>query len=522
MRYSIDEIKQALRDYDKPQDIAAALGVSIRTVQRWKSRLRRAEEDSLPEFSGTVQAPDRRRVLLYGRRFVFTCAQNNTPVHQRFFGALQEFCRDKAARLVVAPITYNKEGFQNIDKTRDGLLYDSCVERYFLPVSAEVSSGSDNCTPLVWCGELDILPTAVRPLTGLESYTREASAIIPHTKLAMQSVATLSDKCKFLYTTGTCTLRNYIQRKTGQKADFHHTFGALYVELLPNGSWFVRQLVASESGDFYDLDKHYTAEGVTNGHAVAAVTLGDMHAPRHDPVALGAAQAMLEVLQPKYVILHDVLDFFSRSHWNIKDVHFMHKAQHAGTKVQDEVQAAANLIQNLKSALPRSTIKLAPSNHPYALYKWLQNPDGAKDFLNAMYWHHANLLFLRGLENYDADLDSPFLLRHLLNEHGAGLEINDVLGPKDSLVVQGVELGMHGHLGPNGARGSVQNLNAVGKCTIGHVHAASIRDGVFSAGVTSKLDLDYNRGPSNWSHSHVVQYKNGKRCIVSTVGYDWR
>jgi hypothetical protein len=294
------------------------------------------------------------------------------------------------------------------------------------------------------------------------------------------------------------------------------------VELLPNGSWFVRQLVASESGDFYDLDKHYTADGVTSGHAVAAVTLGDMHAPRHDTVALSTAHAMLEVLQPQYVVLHDVLDFFSRSHWNIKDVHFMHKVQHAGTRVQDEVQAAANLIQNLKRVLPRSTIKLAPSNHPYALYKWLQNPNGAKDFLNAMYWHHANLLFLRGLENYDADLDSPFLLRHLLNEHGAGLEINDVLGPKDSLVVQGVELGMHGHLGPNGARGSVQNLNAVGKCTIGHVHAASIRDGVFSAGVTSKLDLDYNRGPSNWSHSHVVQYKNGKRCIVSTVGYDWR
>ena len=105
MRYNIDEIKQALRDYDNPQEIATALGVSIRTVQRWKSRLRRAEEDSLPEFSGTVQAPDRRREPLYGRRFVFTCAQNNTPVHQRFFGALQEFCRDKAARLVVAPIT---------------------------------------------------------------------------------------------------------------------------------------------------------------------------------------------------------------------------------------------------------------------------------------------------------------------------------------------------------------------------------------------------------------------------------
>ena len=521
MRYSIDEIKQAFKEHGNHNEIAEALGVSSRTVQRWKSRLRKAEDDSLPAFSGTVEAPDRRRESLLGRRFVFTCAQNNTPVHSRFFAALQKFCDANQARLVVAPITYNKEGFQNIDKTRDGLLYDPAVERYFVPVSAEVSTGSKHCTPLVWCGELDILPTAVRPLTGLESYTRAASAIIPHTKLAMQSVATNDRKCKFLYTTGACTLRNYIPRKTGQKADFHHTFGALYVSMQEDGTWFARQLVASESGDFYDLDKHYTAEGITTGHSVDAITLGDIHAPRYNALAFITARVMCKSLNPEYIILHDVLDFHSRSHWNIKDTHFMHREQYRGTKVADEVAAAADVISELRSVIP-AKIKLAPSNHPYALYKWLQNPAGAKDYLNAAYWHKANIDYLYMLEHMGTDLDHPGLLHKLLNDQGAGLKPGDVLGPKDSLVVNGVELGMHGHLGPNGAHGSVANLNAVGKCTIGHVHAASIRDGVFSAGVTSELDLEYNRGPSNWSYSHVVQYKNGKRCIISTIGHSWR
>ena len=45
----------------------------------------------------------------------------------------------------------------------------------------------------------------------------------------------------------------------------------------------------------------------------------------------------------------------------------------------------------------------------------------------------------------------------------------------ESLLVGGIELGMHGDKGPNGARGSVRNLARIGvKSITGHGHAPEI------------------------------------------------
>ena len=81
-----------------------------------------------------------------------------------------------------------------------------------------------------------------------------------------------------------------------------------------------------------------------------------------------------------------------------------------------------------------------------------------------------------------------------------------------------IECGMHGHLGPDGGRGSVFNLSKMArKANIGHCHKAGIYDGLYAAGVSCehKTDAWYLKGPSSWSHSHIVTYPNGKRTIVT-------
>ena len=86
----------------------------------------------------------------------------------------------------------------------------------------------------------------------------------------------------------------------------------------------------------------------------------------------------------------------------------------------------------------------------------------------------------------------------------------------ESYVIHDVEHGLHGDRGPNGARGTVLGLLKMGgKISMGHVHSAQILDGVFVAGTSSKIRLDYTRGPTSWSHSHIVQYPNGKRAIIT-------
>ena len=60
------------------------------------------------------------------------------------------------------------------------------------------------------------------------------------------------------------------------------------------------------------------------------------------------------------------------------------------------------------------------------------------------------------------------------------------------------------------------------RANIGHSHAAGILDGVYQAGTSFKLQLDYNRGPSSWSHSHIVTYESGKRAIITVRDGGWR
>src|SRR5262249_10829390 len=102
---------------------------------------------------------------------------------------------------------------------------------------------------LIWCGEMNILPTVVHPLTGLDDYNGRNSNIIPHVKHAMESIASLADEAtKFNYSTGTITLRNYIQKRAGIVAERKHTYGALIVEVDHEGNWYVRQLTVDDKG----------------------------------------------------------------------------------------------------------------------------------------------------------------------------------------------------------------------------------------------------------------------------------
>jgi len=86
-----------------------------------------------------------------------------------------------------------------------------------------------------------------------------------------------------------------------------------------------------------------------------------------------------------------------------------------------------------------------------------------------------------------------------------------------------IECGMHGHLGADGSRGTPNGLNKIGRKAItAHTHSAGIYNGLYVAGTSTDLDMGYNHGPSSWSHSDVLTYPNGKRCIITKYAGQWR
>lgn len=481
------------------------------------------DDTEKPIAGGRIPSPAPLPVARDRRRFVLTCAQNNTHVHPGFLASLRTYAAAHDAEILVSRFSYNKGAWASkTTKDSEDLWYDPEILDYVCDDSLELASG------LVFCGELDILPTATDPLSGLDSYTRSASAIVPHAKVAMRSMATMKhEPARFLYTTGTVTQRNYVERKAGQKASFHHVFGALVVEVDADGGWFVRQLLADDTGSFHDLEFFYTPTGVTRSR-VEAVTWGDFHEEKADAVVadacFGGPGSILESLRPREQHVHDLADFTARNHHNRADPYF-NAVMHARglDRVEADLAGCAAKLERIHRDWCQTVV--VESNHDQAFRRWLSEADGHRDAPNARFWHYWNFRMFAAIEAGQDLFVFEQAVREKLSDVAKAVRF---LREDDSWVVcaeqgGGIQCGLHGHRGPNGSRGSPRSFRQLGvRANTAHTHSAGIVDGIYTAGVSGALDMGYNAGPSSWSHSHIVTYPSGKRAIVTQRGPRWR
>ena len=479
-----------------------------------------------PIAAGEVKysAPKRLPNKKGGRVFLLTCAQNNTKVHDAFWTSLLALRDHRSAELHVAQLTYNHHAYEKVE---DGALwYDPKIAKYACENNIEIAPG------LVWNGEVNILPTAVNPLSGFDTFNGSKSGIFPHTKIAMQSVANAKhEPTKFNYTTGTATLRNYVAMKAGQKASFHHAYGALIVEVSPKGEWFARQINASEDGSFQDLDVFVSEGKVQTGQTVEACIWGDIHTAQIEPnieKAVWDEGGILDQLGPKYQVMHDLLDFRARNHHDVNNCHLeFQKHLEGADDVAWEIRKTAEFLGRAWREGVETVV--IPSNHDDALTRWLREADYKDDPKNALFFLRTQTAVYEALESGDEDfhvlkwaLESR-VCQESWSLEGAALFEGKFLHVDDSYVVKGVELGNHGHLGTNGSRGSPKQFAKTGMRSVtGHTHTCGIVDGCTTVGTFSILDPAYCKGPSSWSHTFCVMYPSGKRALVTIKSGKYR
>jgi hypothetical protein len=158
------------------------------------------------------------------------------------------------------------------------------------------------------------------------------------------------------------------------------------------------------------------------------------------------------------------------------------------------------------------------------LLRWLKEADFRKDPENAEFYLDAQREVYAAIRRNDSTFD---LFAWAVKRAGGSPALR-FLREDESFVLcrhagEGIECGMHGDQGPNGARATLQNLARMGrKSNTGHAHSAAILDGVYRAGTKSNMDMGYNKGPSSWSHSDIVTYANGKRAIITMRNGKWR
>lgn len=511
--------------------VAREIGLDRSTVRH---HIRRAGIGTKPLAGGRVKPieAERREPPTRGvKRYILTSAQNNTKVNDRVWSNLLALGKHYRAEILVGTYSYNTNAYGKL-ATKRGHAPTGSKELWFDErLTPYIGAGDDRnielAHGLVWCGRANILPTASRPLSGFETYTGRRSGIFPHAKLAMSSVASgKHEATKFNYTTGTVTQRNYIAKAAGMKAEHHHCYGALLVEVDRTGAWWVRQLNADGRGRIYDLDLLAEDGAVTSGHAVEAIVWGDIHEVSLEKSMRDLSWAeggILDTLRPKFQFMHDLVDFHARNHHDIGNPHKMFERHVQGLdNVETELQSVADFLHLAAREWCKTVV--VDSNHDNFFLKWLREADYRRDPTNAEYFLEAQREAYGAIRRGDSHFHAiEWALRRAKCPSGVKFLEED-----ESFVIcrdkhGGVECGMHGHLGVHGARGSPIGLSKMGrKANTSHTHWAAIIDGMYVAGLWGRMDQSYNKGPGAWSHSLILTYKNGKRAIVTVWDTKWR
>ncbi len=463
------------------------------------------------------------------KRYVVTSAQNATPVHVGFYSAIQKYCEMNDAQLIVIKYRYKNPTSILTQAQKDDEYWASELTEYLCDDVVRLSNS------LIVMGKVKIQPTATEPTSGFEGYTGNDSVIFGHPKIELKTVATPSQKLpKILTTTGAITLPNYTDSKSGWKGQFHHSLAATIVELDDGDLFHLRHIHGDDvTGAFYDIDSHYTADGVTRGCRVAALITGDSHAEFVDPLVRKATDAndgksIVDVVNPEMRCYHDVMDFYARNHHHKNNGIIRYGKHHFGRdNVEEGLQVVADYIdENNRSNILNVVIK---ANHDEAFDRWLEECNPENDPENARFYHYMRYNQYKSIQMTETGFSSmdpfEFWCKNPESQKGLKSISNTVfLKRNQSLVVNGVELGFHGDVGPNGSKGSRKSFAKIGpKVVIGHSHSPGIYEGCYQVGTSSRLDLEYTKGaPSSWMHTHALIYPDGKRTLINIIKGKWR
>jgi Bacterial regulatory helix-turn-helix protein, lysR family len=505
---------------------ARALGMAPSSLSQGIDRVRAkstGERQAKALTRAAVAAQDRAPVPCVAWKkssvYVITAAVNATPVHTPFWEALGRYAKHRGATLVVVPLRYkNPTSAWTNDQEHDD---------WWAPETASYlySEGVDVAKGLRLLANVRTQPTAQNPLQGMDSITGSKSGIVAHPKLALTTVPTpQGDLPKIMTTTGACTVPAYSPTAAGAKGDFHHTIGALVVEL-QDGLFHLRHINAKADGSFIDLCHEYTSDSVTQAAPALALVLGDLHVDFVDPLcdkATFGPGGMVETLRPKELVMHDVLDMYAGSHHHVKDPITQYAKHMAGRgNVLHEVKRCFEYID---TRLPSDTAcTIVGSNHNEHLGRWVRETDPRKDPENAIVWAELYSAMCQNARIGVSGLETIDPVTFLAKKHM--ISFNRVLfAGRSGRVLAGIELGLHGDRGPNGTRGSRKALSKIGvKSIIGHSHSPGIEGGCYQTGTSSRLTLEYSAGcPSSWLNTHCVVYANGKRALLHVIQGQWR
>lgn len=454
------------------------------------------------------------------RRAIVVAAQNSTPVVADFWAILNNMASVLGAELIVIPLRYKNPTSVWTGSQQNAEWWAPEVRPYLWNVAEELNDR------VMILGNIKTQPTNSNPLAGVDALSHSSSCVIAHTRAQSKSVPMMGNPAKWLMTSGAVTEPNYTDTRVGRLGHFHHSLSAVLIELSGRDRFhMVRLNYSGKTKRVIDRGIAYYADRVEAAPPSLALVMGDTHVDYVDPdvvnATFGRQGSLVQRTRPQHLVWHDLLDGHSCNPHHTGDP-FADIAKHFGsrTSVSEETQRAIEFVRDmtaLSQVLADQTVTsvIVPSNHIDFLRRWINKSDWKLlPAENRAFYLRTALYMAENTKLGPGGIECPDPFTEMFR--AAQVPNTIALDSGESFRLAEVELAMHGDNGPNGAKGSRQNLKRVAtKSIIGHAHSPGEDEGCTQVGTSTRLRLEYNGGsPSSWLNAHCDLNADGKRQLV--------
>lgn len=440
------------------------------------------------------------------QRFVITTAVTGAEPHEDGLAALENYCKRNKAKLLILPCSDPAHMKEH--------KYDFSLS-HKLPVSAVVFRDLA-LNSNIFLSTIKLSAKQINPLTGLKRLAERGSCVLASPKQMLEHVAgsNKKDLPRALMTTGAITkpdyrTERYMSERTAYLADDDHKLGAVIVEIKDSKKFFTRRVeIDAKTGAFCDINKKYHADGRVEKINAELVQQPDWHVLSTCPTFRKAAKEIVSLVKPDFMTFEDFFDGITiNPHERHDIIQRAQKALKGDFSLSSELKACSKEINELLT-WDAAQIVMKYGNHEDFLKRWLASAEYANDPVN----HYEGICLAKA--SLEGHMPFEFAMRQRYPVKGQ--DRIKFLSLKDSFKVNGIENGVHGHIGAGGKRNpGMAGLEAYGPCNTGHSHSAAILREVVRVGTATHLQLSYNDGASAWTQTLNIQHYDGARQLIT-------
>lgn len=431
---------------------------------------------------------NKQAIITNAKTLVVTSVIDGQPINHDYFQVLQNYCKLNNAELCILwgkslkKSTFSKEDYALI---QDYL----CTE--------VITPEAETCL----IKDFEIPATCKNPLANFEKLTKYSTIITASPKQYMKILPydVNTSTYRIAWSTGTISyINNYSSINDFLNEEFN-TFGAIKLMWSDDlHKYITTNLIYDEmTKTISDVNKVYTTDTVVDT-TVDGIVLGDLHLPEENPIYIKASIDLINQCMPISVMLHDWCSFNSINH---------HESHKYLTKILNQTEDNKTLEVELNLAVKKlykiidqcndySTFFIVPSNHDNFLMKWLNDGEFVKDKANAVIGCKLFAKIAEGNHPFNGIIKPNSNLCYLWDEEG--------------YVINGIEVGNHGHEGIAGAKASTKSYSKLyAKSITGHTHSPQIFENHYVVGTNSYLKLAYVNKFTNWAFCNAIVHKNG-------------